>query len=165
MSWKFWGKEQEKEPEKAESQLEAKIIKPQPLTKEIMKEMAQKRLEKLKAKAEETGLPVEVIQLQEDMRRTNSELYRVRQIGEKEGKEIDQIWKELEAKDQQISQLKNGMKDTEKFLQSIAESLDELLAKERPEASKAAQAVADQIAQLWEAIRNLEARINSLPKS
>lgn len=167
MNWKFWEREKEEEQpeEKQEPEQEYKKITPKPLTPEIMRELAAKRAQGIKTKAEQTGLPPEVIELQEEAAHLKSVQNREQEKIREQEQSISRIRQDMKALSQQMERLEADQKNTEQVLENLADALNELLAKERPEASKAAQDVADQIAQLWEAIRNLEARINSLPKS
>ena len=162
MSWKFLKKEEEKPEEKKEP--EYKKITGRPLTPELMKELARKRAQEIKTKAEQAGLPPEVIELQEEVGNLQNQQGRTREAIQKQEQEISRIKQDIKTLRQQVAQLEADQRNTERVLENLADALNELLSRERPEASQAAQDVINQLNKLWEAIRELEAKVDSLSK-
>ena len=164
MKLKFWEREEEQPEEKKEPEQEYKPYMLKKLTPELLKELAIKRAQGIKAKSEQTGLPPEVIELQEEVGNLQSQQGRTREAIQKQGQEISRIKQDMKALRQQVAQLEADQKNTERVLENLADTLNELLSRQRPEASKAAQDVIDQLNKLWEAIRELEAKVDSLSK-
>ena len=162
MKLRFWEREQPEE--KKEPEQEYKKITGRPLTPELMKELAIKRAQGIKSKAEQVGLPPEVIELQEEVENLQSQQGRTREAIQKQEQEISRIKQDIKVLRQQVAQLEADQRNTERVLENLADALNELLSRERPEASKAAQDVIDQLNKLWEAIRELEAKVDSLSK-
>ena len=164
MSWKFWEREEEQPEEKKEPEQEYKPYTPKKLTPELLRELAIKRAQGIKTKAEQVGLPSEVIELQEEMGKLQSLQNWTQENIQKQRQEIGWIKQDIKALSQKVAQLEADQKNTERTLENLADALNELLSRERPEASKAAQDVIDQLNKLWEAIRELEAKVDSLSK-
>ena len=162
MKLRFWEREQPEE--KKEPEQEYKKITGRPLTPELMKELARKRAQEIKTKAEQAGLPPEVIELQEQAQDLQSKYKREWEHRQEQEREIRLIKQEMKVLNQQMEQLEADQRNTERVLENLADALNELLSRERPEASKAAQDVIDQLNKLWEAIRELEAKVDSLSK-
>ena len=162
MKLRFWEREQPEE--KKEPEQEYKKITGKPLTPELVKELAKKKAQEIKAKAAHAGLPPEVIELQEEMGKLQSLQNWEREALQKQSQEISQIKQDMKALRQQVAQLEADQRNTERVLENLADSLNELLSRERPEASKAAKDVIDELNKLWEAIRELEAKVDSLSK-
>ena len=162
MSWKFLKKEEEQPEEKKEP--EYKKVTGKPLTPELMKELARKRAQEIKTKAEQAGLPPEVIELQEQAKDLQSKYKREWEHRQEQEREIRSIKQEMKVLSQQMEQLRADQRNTERVLENLADALNELLSRERPEASKAAQDIIDELNKLWEAIRELEAKVDSLSK-
>ena len=164
MSWKFWEREEEQPEKKKEPEQEYKPYTPKKLTPEFLRELAIKRAQGIKTKAEQVGLPPEVIELQEEVENLQSQQCRTRESIQKQEQEISRIKQDIKSLRQQVTQLEADQRNTERVLENLADALNELLSRERPEASKAAQDVIDQLNKLWEAIRELEAKVDSLSK-
>ena len=164
MSWKFWEKEEEQPEEKKEPVQEYKKITPPSLTPELWRELAKQKAQEIKAKAEQAGLPPEVIELQEEAGKLRSLQNWTRETVQKQEQEIIRIRQDMKELSQQVAQLEAGQKNTERTLEKLADALDELLSRERPEASKAAQDIIDQLNKLWEAVRELKTKVDSLSK-
>ena len=164
MNWKFWEREEEQPEEKKEPEQEYKPYTPKKLTPELLRELAIKRAQGVKTKAEQVGLPPEVIELQEEMGKLQSLQNWMQENIQKQRQEIGWIKQDIKVLSQKIAQLEADQKNTERTLENLADALNELLNRERPEASKAAQDVIDQLNKLWEAIRELEAKVDSLSR-
>ena len=164
MKLKFWEKEEKQPEEKKELEQEYKPYTPKKLTPELLKELARKRAQGIKAKAEQTGLPQEVIELQEEVGKLRSLQNLVREASQKQGQEISRIKQDMRAVSQQVAQLEADQRNTERVLENLADTLGELLNRQRPEASKAAQDIIDELNKLWEVVKKLEAKVDSLSK-
>ena len=164
MSWKFWERAEDQPEEKKEPAQEYKPYTPKKLTPELVRELAIKRAQRIKTKAEQVGLPPEVIELQEEVGNLQSQQGRTREAIQKQEQEISRIKQDIKSLRQQVAQLETDQRNTERVLENLADAINELLSRQRPEASKAAQDVIDQLNKLWEAIRELETKVDSLSK-
>ena len=164
MSWKFWEKEEERPEEKKEPEQEYKPYTPKKLTPELLRELAIKRAQGIKIKAEQVGLPPEVIELQEEVGNLRSLQNWEREAIQKQSQEISRIKQDMKVLNQQVAQLEADQRNTERTLENLADALNELLSRERPEASKAAKDIIDELNNLWEAVRVLEAKVDSLSR-
>ena len=164
MSWKFWEREEEQSEEKKEPEQEYKPYTPKKLTPELLKELAIKRAQGIKAKSEQTGLPPEVIELQEEVGKLQSLQNLARETSQKQRQEISQLKQDMKALSQQAAQLEADQRNTERVLEKLSDTLGELLNRQRPEASKAAQDIIDELNKLWEAVKKLERKVDLLSK-
>ena len=164
MNWKFWEKEEEHPEEKKEPEQEYKPYMPKKLTPELLRELAIKRAQGIKIKAEQVGLPPEVIELQEEVGNLRSLQNWEREAIQKQSQEISRIKQDMKVLNQQVAQLEADQRNTERTLENLADALNELLSRERPEASKAAKDIIDELNNLWEAVRVLEAKVDSLSR-
>lgn len=158
MSWKFWEREQ------AEEKPEAASVTPNRLTRTSWKEIAAQRAQALRAEAEKAGKSWEVMELQEQAENLKHYQKRLDKGLEQLAQEMSQIRHDIKLLDYQVGKLEDGQEKLEQTLRNLANELDEVLNKERPEASQAAETILEQIDQIWEKIGELERRINSLAR-
>lgn len=136
--------------------------RPRTLSSEEMQEWAKKQQAIQRKKAQELDLPMEVMRIKQQLSGAKDQFNQIRsQLGE-----LKSLRKAQEEQRQDIQDLQEKQEEILDSLQRIYETLNEFLAKDRPEASQAAKTVAEKIEQLeeqigmiWEAVERIEGHV------
>lgn len=126
---------------------------------EKFQEWAKKAAEAQKKQMQQLDIPKEVMLLKQQMRGAKDQFNQIKShLGE-----LNKLRKTQEEQKQDIREIRDQQEEMWKSLDRIYQTLNEFLAKDRPEASQAAKTVAEKIEQLeeqigmiWDAVERIE---------